>query len=90
MAAAEKSATGLKNVINLPKKEGELKKSEIDIKEAEKAVQHLHSTQGKVTRLSIDVPETWFVPIKNKQYKKGFKTTRDYVLSLIEKDLAEN
>lgn len=79
---------GLRNVSNLLPKKVALKESEVDVKTTDKVVQKIHSTQGKLTRLSIDLPEEMYTPLKVRQLTKGFKTTRDYILDLIEKDLA--
>jgi hypothetical protein len=90
MAKENKSGLGLRSVSNLLPKKVVLKESEIDIKTTDKVVQKIHSTQGKQTRLSIDLPEEMYTPLKVRQLTKGFKTTRDYILDLIEKDLAES
>lgn len=88
MAKENKSNLGLRSVSNLLPKKIELKNSEVDIKTTDRVVQKIHSTQGKLTRLSIDLPEEMYKPLKVRQLTKGFRTTRDYVLDLIENDLA--
>ncbi|MFY7829141.1 MAG: hypothetical protein ACOVQ4_18575 [Flectobacillus sp.] len=89
MAKDNKSNIGLRNVSNLLPKKVELKTTEIDVKTTDKVVQKIHSTQGKQTRLSVDVPEELYQPIKIRQLTKGYKTTREYILDLINKDLEE-
>ena len=80
---------GLKGAINMPAKK-ELKTPEpIEVDRTEKAVQSIHSTKGKVTRLSLDVPDELYKELKIRQINKGFKTTREYLLDLIHKDMDE-
>jgi hypothetical protein len=88
MAKDNKSNLGLRSVSNLLPKKVALKESEVDVKTTDKVVQKIHSTQGKLTRLSIDLPEELYTPLKVRQLTKGFKTTRDYILDLINNDLA--
>lgn len=88
MAKDNKNNLGLRSVSNLLPKKVELKQSEVDVKTTDKVVQKIHSTQGKLTRLSIDLPEEMYTPLKVRQLTKGFKTTRDYILDLINSDLA--
>ena len=63
------------------------KSKTIEINKTEKAVQNLHSTKGKVVRISLDVPEELYPELKIRQIKRGFKTTREYLLDLINKDI---
>jgi len=78
---------GLKKAINMPAKK-ELKTPEpIEVDRTEKAVQSIHSTKGKVTRISLDVPNELYPELKMRQIKRGFKTTRDYLLDLVNKDI---
>ena len=87
MAKDNKNNLGLRSVSNLLPKKVELKESEVDVKTTDKVVQKIHSTQGKLTRLSIYLPEELYTPLKVRQLTKGFKTTRDYILDLINNDL---
>ncbi len=88
MANHKKQSLGLKGSINLPKKM-ELVSKEIDEKDTDKIVNKIHNSSGKAVRLSIDCPEELYKSIKISQINKGFKTTKDYILSLIERDLSQ-
>jgi hypothetical protein len=89
-----KKGLGLKGTTNINLVPSELAKKEFlkvsavndDI--VEKAVQNMHSVTAKLTRLSLDVSPEMYDSIKRKQLDKRFKTTRDYLLDLIKKDLA--
>lgn len=84
-----KKGLGLKTTTNISTlelaKKKDLKSSVINNEMVDKTVQQIHSI--KMTRLSLDVSPELYDAIKRKQLDKKFKTTRDYILSLIEKDL---
>ena len=86
MAKDNKTNLGLRGVSNLLPPKRDFKESEVDIKATDKVVQKIHSTQGKLVRLSIDLPEEMYQPLKIRQLQKGFMTTREYILSLIQDD----
>lgn len=79
-----KEKLGLKNTLGLSPKI-ELKKSEIDIEQTEKAVKEIHSTREETKRVTIDMPTALFKSMKMKII--GEKTARDYILDLVRKDL---
>jgi predicted DNA binding CopG/RHH family protein len=95
-----KTGLGLKSVTNLkrdPKsldtkpneleKKTELKQTVINEDKIDNTVKKIHSVTTKLTRLSLDVSSEVYDKIKRKQLDKGFKTTREYLLELIENDL---
>lgn len=77
---------GLKSAIKMPPKK-EIKIEPVEVEKTEKAVQSIHSGKGKVVRLSLDVNEDLYKVLKIHQIGKGFKTTREYLLHLISKDI---
>lgn len=95
-----KTGLGLKSVTNLTrdpkvldKKTNELVKK-IDLKQTvineetiDNTVKKIHSSNTKLTRLSLDVSAEVYDKIKRKQLDTGIKTTREYLLKLIENDL---
>lgn len=90
--AEQKKGLGLKGTTNiatpeLAKKE-ELKTTVINDEIVEKTVQQIHSTTTKMIRLSLDVTPDMYDKIKRKQLDKKKKTTREYLLDLIETDIA--
>lgn len=64
----------------------ELKKEPIDVAETEKAVSKIHSTQGNTVRVSLDFPESLYTTVKKKVAEER-KTLREYLLSLVAKDM---
>ncbi|MBO0953308.1 hypothetical protein [Fibrella forsythiae] len=79
-----KEKLGLKNTLGLSPRVA-LKKSDIDLEQTEKAVKEIHSTQGDIKRVSIDMPLELFKAMKIKIV--GTQTARDYILNLIKNDL---
>ena len=95
-----KTGLGLKSVTNLTsasksldtkpnelEKKTELKQTVINEDKIDNTVKKIHSVTTKLTRLSLDVSPEVYDKIKRKQLDKGFKTTREYLLELIENDL---
>ena len=68
-------------------KKTELKQTVINEDKIDNTVKKIHSVTTKLTRLSLDVSPEVYDKIKRKQLDKGFKTTREYLLELIENDL---
>lgn len=87
MATSNKN-TGLKGTISenmlLPKKD--LKKTDKNIEDTEKAVSKIHSSQGKQKRITLDIPQHLHTEIKIKTFRQGI-TLREYFLNLAEADL---
>jgi rRNA maturation endonuclease Nob1 len=89
----QKNGLGLKGTTNLSLASSELAKKEllkisaVNNEAVEKVVQNIHSTGSKLTRLSLDVTAEMYDSIKRKQLDKKFKTTRDYLTDLVEKDI---
>jgi hypothetical protein len=79
-----KEKKGVKQTMGFPAKK---QLSFAEPMEVEKAVQRIHSNSGKVTRLSLDVSAELYPALKMRQIQKGFKTTRAYLLALVEADL---
>lgn len=77
---------GLKTAIKMPPKK-EIKVEVVEVEKTDKAVQAIHSGKGKVVRLSLDVEEEMYKELKIHQIRKGFKTTREYLLHLIANDI---
>lgn len=88
-----KKGLGLKETTNLSliptelAKKETLKISAVNDDIIDKVVQNMHNASAKLTRLSLDVTAEMYDSIKRKQLDKRFKTTRDYLLDLIKKDL---
>lgn len=95
-----KTSLGLKSVTNLtrdPKtlekktnelvKKTVLKQTVINEDTIDSTVKKIHSGASKLTRLSLDVSSQVYNKIKRKQLDTGIKTTREYLLRLIENDL---
>jgi hypothetical protein len=79
----EKKQSLVKSSMKLPdKKVLRGSKSSLDITES---VERIHSKE--TVRLSLDVSPELYKDLKSHHFKKGFRTTRAYLLSLIEKDL---
>lgn len=49
------------------------------------SVEKIHSKD--MVRLSLDVPPELYKDLKSHHFKKGYRTTRAYLLALIERDL---
>ncbi len=77
---------GLKSAIKMPPKK-EIRTEPVEVEKTEKAVQAIHSGKGKVVRLSLDVDEELYKQLKIHQIRRGFKTTREYLLHLINDDI---
>ncbi|MCU0469361.1 MAG: hypothetical protein MUF58_12240 [Arcicella sp.] len=90
--AEPKKGLGLKGTTNLAtpelaKKES-LKSTVPNDEIVEKTVQQIHNSSSKMVRLSFDVTPEMYDKIKRKQLDKGLKTTRQYLLDLVETDIA--
>lgn len=79
-----KDRLGLKNTLGLSPKI-EMKKSEINIDQTEKAVKEIHSNKEDTKRVTVDMPTDLFKSMKMKII--GERTARDYILDLVRKDL---
>jgi hypothetical protein len=79
------SKIALKDTIKLAPKIV-IKKEEKNIEETEKAVSKIHSTQGNTVRVSLDFPESLYTEVKMKVATER-KTLREYLLSLVAKDI---
>lgn len=79
-----KDRLGLKNTLGLSPKI-EMKKSEINIDQTEKAVKEIHSNKEDTKRVTVDMPTDLFKSMKMKII--GERTARDYILELVRKDL---
>ena len=79
------SKIGLKETVRLAPRIG-LKKETINVAETEKAVSKIHSTQGSTVRVSLDFPENLYTEVKKKVAGER-KTLREYLLSLVAKDI---
>lgn len=77
------SKLGLKKTMQLPEKKA--LKPPVPLSDLEQKVSNLHG--NSLTRLSLDVSQEVYKQIKIRQIDLGYKTTRDYLLSLIESDL---
>jgi hypothetical protein len=75
---------GLKGTLGLSPKVN-LRKSEIDVEQTEKAVKEIHSTKVDTKRVTVDMPTDLFKSMKMKII--GERTARDYILDLVRKDL---
>lgn len=83
-----KGKTSLRDTMKLTKKVP-IKKTaitETDIEATEKQVSKIHSTQGKVKRVTIDIPLELHAAIKMKTFKAGI-TMKRYILDLARIDL---
>jgi hypothetical protein len=49
------------------------------------SIEKIHSKD--MVRLSLDVPPELYKDLKSHHFKKGYRTTRAYLLALIERDL---
>lgn len=78
----EKKKSLVKASMKMPDKKVLSTKNLSDITES---VERIHSKEN--VRLSLDVPPDMYKDLKSHHFKKGFRTTRAYLLSLIEKDL---
>jgi len=76
---------GLKETIRLAPRI-DVKKEDKNIEATEKAVKKIHSTQGNVVRVSLDFPENLYTEAKIKVASER-KTMREYILSLVTKDI---
>lgn len=74
---------GLKSTMQLPEKKPLV--SVVPLQDLEQKVSNLH--QKELVRLSLDVHQTMYKQVKMRQLTLGYKTTREYLLSLIEQDL---
>lgn len=74
---------GVKSSMQLPKKQA-IKQSVVA--DVSPSVERLHSKE--VVRLSLDVPTDLYEELKSHHFKKGYRTTRAYLLALIERDLS--
>lgn len=79
-----KERLGLKNTLGLTPKI-EIKKSEINIEQTEKAVKGIHSNKEDTRRVTVDMPTDLFKLMKMKII--GERTARDYILDLVRRDL---
>lgn len=79
-----KDRLGLKNTLGLSPKI-DMKKSEVNIDQTEKAVKEIHSNKEDTKRVTVDMPTGLFKSMKMKII--GERTARDYILELIRKDL---
>lgn len=79
-----KEKLGLKSTLGLSPRV-EIKKSEIDIEQTERAVKEIHSTREETKRVTVDMPVELFKAMKRKI--AGEQTARDYILGLIKNDL---
>lgn len=79
-----KERLGLKNTLGLSPKI-EIKKSEVNIEQTEKAVKEIHSTKEDTKRVTVDMPTDMFKSMKMKIL--GESTARDYILDLVRRDL---
>jgi hypothetical protein len=79
-----KDRLGLKNTLGLSPKI-EMKKSEVNIDQTEKAVKEIHSNKEDTKRVTVDMPTDLFKSMKMKII--GERTARDYILELVRKDL---
>lgn len=76
---------GLKSTMKLTPKI-ELKKTEMSLEDTEKAVKKIHNNTGEIVRVTLDIPLELHTEIKMLVAQKRI-TLRDYLLSLIRKDL---
>lgn len=79
-----KDRLGLKNTLGLSPKI-DMKKSEINIDQTEKAVKEIHSNKEDTKRVTVDMPTDLFKSMKMKII--GERTARDYILELVRRDL---
>lgn len=79
-----KDRLGLKNTLGLSPKI-EMKKSEVNIEQTEKAVKEIHSNKEDTKRVTVDMPTDLFKSMKMKII--GERTARDYILELVRRDL---
>lgn len=91
--ADQKKDFGLKGTTNTanpkPALKQELESNIINDETVENIVQKVHSSTSKLIRLSLDVTPEMYDAIKRKQIDKKYKTTRDYIISLITTDVKE-
>lgn len=83
-----KGKTSLRDTLKLTKKVPVPKTeiTEVDVVQTEKKVSKIHSTQGRVKRVTIDIPLELHAAIKIKTYKEGI-TLKKYMLDLARIDL---
>lgn len=55
------------------------------IPDISESVEKIHTKD--MVRLSLDVPPELYKDLKSHHFKKGYRTTRAYLLALIERDL---
>lgn len=83
-----KGQSGLRDTVKLnrklPVKKTEI--TDIDVEQTEKKVSKIHSSQGKVKRVTIDIPLELHAAIKMKTFKEGI-TLKKYMLNLAKNDL---
>ncbi|GAB3220380.1 hypothetical protein [Spirosoma arcticum] len=79
-----KDKLGLKNTLGLSPKVN-VKRSDIDVEQTEKAVKEIHSTKEETKRVTLDMPLDLFKKMKIKIV--GERTARDYILELVRNDL---
>lgn len=79
-----KERLGLKSTLGLSPKVN-VKKSDIDVEQTEKAVKEIHSTKEETKRVTLDMPLDLFKSMKMKII--GERTARDYILELVRRDL---
>ncbi|GAB3754895.1 hypothetical protein [Spirosoma pomorum] len=79
-----KEKLGLKNSLGLSPKV-EVKKSEINVEQTEKAVKEIHSKKEETHRLTIDIPMDIYKAMKIKIL--GESTAREHIIKLINDDL---
>ncbi|MCK8495998.1 hypothetical protein M0L20_29300 [Spirosoma sp. RP8] len=79
-----KEKLGLKSSLGLSPKV-EIKKSEIDVEQTEKAVKEIHSKKPEVHRLTIDLPMDLYKAMKIKIL--GESSVRDHIIKLVSDDL---
>ena len=79
-----KEKLGLKNSLGLSPKV-EVKKSEINVDQTEKAVKEIHSKKEQTHRLTIDIPMSIYKQMKIKIL--GESSAKDHIIKLINEDL---
>jgi hypothetical protein len=85
---AKENQFGIKEVVNMPKKRNLKGSAIIEPLEIEQATRKIENgDKQKILRLSIDIEESTYQKLKIRQFTKGFKTTREYVLDLVHNDL---
>ena len=80
-----KKSNSLKDTLKLQPKTP-VKRVVPDLEKTEKAVQKIHSPQGRVKRITIDVPVDLHGELKIKTFKSGI-TIKKYILGLVREDL---